>query len=140
MNIDPLLLIYKLLLDQGGDRAPAIERYLEFDISQPASEDDKINEQIIYSTLFNENLPRIERIFINLLEDMRGTPFEQCDTTIDGLALLQSIISTALWKYHQNVGETLEHFARDFDRLDVPEERVRLYKAAGSKGSESLIY
>ena len=49
---------------------------------------------------------------------------------LKGLSALQEIIATALWRHGCAVGKRLESFARDFDRLDVPTERERLYALA----------
>jgi len=46
------------------------------------------------------------------------------------LTIMQHVVAIAMWKYELTVGEPLRGFARQFDRLDVPAERRRLYDIA----------
>lgn len=61
---------------------------------------------------------------------MSGVPYPQCGDFLDALAFIQEISATALWKYRQGVGDAVEDFVRNFDRLDVSDERIRLYDCA----------
>lgn len=65
---------------------------------------------------------------------MVGIPYSQCEKMIDMLAFMQEILAAALWKYNQKVEVDMENFAREFDRLDVEGERVRLYESVQKRG------
>ncbi|HEY8553262.1 MAG TPA: hypothetical protein VIL43_01830, partial [Burkholderiales bacterium] len=78
--------------------------------------------------LFSEKCrSSIENVYRSAMREMRGVPYALAGDTIEALAFLQETIATALWKHRCNVGKTLESFAREFDRLDVREERKRLH-------------
>lgn len=111
-----------------------MERYLSYDGKGALSADDIRNEASAYETLFNRtNKPKIERLYFELLNGMSGVPYDQCGDVLAALEFLQEISAAAQWKYHQNVGGVVEGFVRNFDRLDVPGERVRLYETAQEK-------
>jgi hypothetical protein len=126
-----LLRVYRLFLDKSGHKINWIEQYLGFDDGVALSLDDKRNEQSVYASLFSEEgRLELEQLYLTLISEMKGVPYEHCSGILEALMFLQEISAVALWKYHQNVGEKMELFVRDFDRLDVPSERVRLYKIA----------
>lgn len=126
-----LLLIYRLFLHGGGRKTNWMEQYLSYDDRNVLSSGDMKNEPSMYKAVFSEeNRPKLEKLYLKLLNEMNGAPYQQCRDVLDALAFIQEVSATALWKYHQNVGAVVEEFVRDFDRLDVPEERVRLYEKA----------
>ena len=85
----------------------------------------------MYSALFTgECRLDMETLYLRLLREMRNIPYEQCEDLLEALAFLQQVVATAIWKYHHDVGKHMEAFARDFDRLDVESERMRLYEYA----------
>jgi hypothetical protein len=131
MDNQPLLLIYRLYLDKGGKRSNWIESNLGYDPRKSLSVDDRRNEPETYEAAFSkEYQPIVERLYLQLMDEMKGLRSEQCTDALEALVSLQWIGSLALWKYHQNVGEKFEAFVREFDRLDVPGERLRLYEVA----------
>ena len=126
-----LLLIYRLFLHRGGRKINWMEQYLDDDAGDAPSPDDIRNESNAYEIIFaEEHRPKLEQIYMELLNKMTGIPYGQCEDMFEALAFLQEISATALWKYHQNVGQLVEEFVRDYDRLDVPSERIRLYEEA----------
>lgn len=126
-----LLLIYRLFIGDGGRRVNWIEKRFGFDTGIALSSDDRRNEPGTYEVFFSpEHQAKLEQLYLELLNEMNGVPYQQCGDVLDALAFIQEISAAALWKYRQRVGVTIEEFVRDFDRLDIPEERVRLYKSA----------
>lgn len=131
MNRHSLAAIYRLFLESGEQRICRIEQILGFDGTVTASADDKRNEPQIYADLFAGSCRHdMEVLYVTLLQEMRTSPFEQCDELIAALAFFQLVAATALWKYSIEIGQVLEIFAREFDRLDVASERLRLYRFA----------
>ena len=124
-------IIYHLFLHGGGQHVGWIEKYLEYDDSVELTHDDIRNESGAYESLFDdENRAEFELLYYSLLHGMKELTYEQSGSMLSALEFLQYVVATGLWKYHQNVGKPLEEFAREFDRLDVPAERVRLYEKA----------
>ena len=132
------MLIYRLFLDKGGQRVSWIESHFDFDAGISLSSDDKRNESATYEALFLQgHQAKIEQLYLELLSEMDGVSYQQCGDILDALAFIQEISAIALWKYRQRVGVMIEEFVRDFDRLDVPEERFRLYKSAQKNSEKS---
>lgn len=126
---ESLLLIYSLFLHRGGQKINWIEQYIGYDNRTERSSDDMKNEQSAYEVVFSEkNRPILEQLYMKLQNEMNGVTYQQCGDVLEALAFIQEMSATALWKYHQKVGVIIEDFVRDFDRLDVPEERIRLYQ------------
>lgn len=124
-----LLNIYRLFLNRGGRKINWMEKWLGFDDVAPVSDDDKMNESNTYAVIFSdEHRQEMEQIFQYIINNMKGLSYIQCEDSLEALAFIQEISATGLWKYHQNVGTKIEKFIRDFDRLDVPTERIRLYE------------
>lgn len=135
-----LLLVYRLFLSEGrGKRINWIEQYLGFNGSVGLSADDRRNEPSAYEAIFSEeHRAKLEQLQLKLLNEMNGVPYQQCGDVLEALAFIQEISATALWKYHQSVGAMTEEFVRDFDRLDVSDERVRLYESAQKHWEKSI--
>ncbi|QDQ25889.1 hypothetical protein FNU76_05725 [Chitinimonas arctica] len=124
-----LLLIYSLSLSKARQRVSWLENALGK--AQSISDDDSRNEPGTYAELFaGECGEWLTRLYFELMEGMHGLPYSQCSDRIEALAFLQEIVATAMWKYGLPVSVELEAFAREFDRLDVPDERFRLYEKA----------
>ena len=125
------LLVYRLFLNGGGRKINWMEQYLSYDDSVVLSSDDVKNEPNTFEAIFSEeHRPKLEQLYLELLNEMNGIPYQQCGDMLDALTFIQEISAIALWKYHQNIGPVVEEFVRNFDRLDVPDERVRLYEKA----------
>jgi hypothetical protein len=125
-----MLTIYRLMLTRSSARAALIEERLGFDRNAaPLSEDDSRNERDIYISLFSEDCrPFVEGLVLDMSKELSALPYERSADVLSSLALVQEMIATALWKYKCAVGPRLESFAREFDRLDRDEERLRLYE------------
>ncbi len=127
-----LMTVYRLFLSKGG-RVQWIDQKMDMDCEISLSLDDVRNEHDVYVPLFSEaNRSKVECIYLALLNEMNGASFEQCGEALKALAFLQEVASVALWKYSLNVGGKIEEFIRQFDRLDVPSECIRLYESAQS--------
>ncbi len=132
---DSLAKIYALCIDSGWKRVQAIEQYLDRLGPDHVSIDDRRNEHRIYQELAEKHRAVLDDLFKQLLHDMRAVRYEHASGILDGLDFLQSVVASTLWKHHFTVGDSLERFAREFDRLDVPDERRRLYQLAQNLNS-----
>lgn len=121
--------IYNLIAIRAGMKCPLLEGMIDCKAdTQTHYEDDNLNEHYMYNELFSPVCSTyIMDLFHNLTIKMKHVEFEKAQEAIDGLAFIQIIGATALWKYNCTVDSELEIFVRDFDRLDVQEERRRLY-------------
>jgi hypothetical protein len=127
-----LLDIYRAFYERGRVRICTVERWvaLEGDL-RPLSEDERRNERETYADLFSDECRAdVEFLYQTAMREMRGKPYELSGGVLEALDFLQQVVATALWKYRSSVGETLESFAREFDRLDVEDERRRLHALA----------
>ena len=131
---DDLLLIYRDYVVRTGARAASIEQVLSSPSPLAAlGEDDRRNISVAFQSVFSrESRSFIEKLYTDAMAKMRGQARSASDDSLDGLAFLQEVVATAMWKYRCDVGDELATFARDFDRLDVPSERDRLYARAQS--------
>lgn len=125
-------IIYFLFLFRGGRRSFALESYIGYvDGDLALSDDFARNERDMYTELFS---PGCEEYFSGLFErlsaDMKGLERERSEDILIGLEFVQHSGATALWKFNLELRAELEDFVRDFDRLDVSEERDRLYLLA----------
>jgi hypothetical protein len=127
-----LLLVYRGYAARTGVRVAFLERTMSCP-SEIAhlSDDERRNEPAIYSALFSDECQLfLEEVYENSIGMMRGRPFGDCEDALRGLAFLQEVFATALWRHRQPVAHVLASFAREFDRLDSPAERERLYALA----------
>lgn len=127
-----LLVTYRAFFEQVRIRIAFIERWLSFvGELQPLSEDERRNERETYAGLFSDDCrSSVEELYWTAMREMRGQPYALAGDVVEALAFLQTTVATGLWKHRCKVGETLESFARDFDRLDVHDERKRLHTLA----------
>ena len=131
---DHLLVVYRGYAERTRTRVAFIDQA----ISCPAeigslSDDERRNEPTTYAALFSDECRSfLEDLYEEAMRMMRGRPLVDCEDTVKGLAFLQEVAATALWRHQYPVGDTLASFAREFDRLDVPSERERLHARAQS--------
>lgn len=118
---------YALHVDRGGTRVPVVEQHFDMHNPTSISVDDRRNEHEIYQALMQNDGKAVKQLFNALLTDMRSVSYEHASGIMDALDFLQHVLTTAMWKHHVPVDQRLERFAREFDRLDVPAERRRLY-------------
>jgi hypothetical protein len=132
MCIELLLISYKLFLERTDLRIAFIEQCLKIPIeSTHISEDERRNLPNLYEANFSTGcLPYVEKLHSDAMEKMRNLSYDQSSDILNGLMFIQEVVATALWKYHCDVGQFLESFARQFDRLDLPVERQWLYDQA----------
>lgn len=122
--------LYGLQLDRGLKRSAAIETYLAIQVPRLITLDDHRNEPDTYEKLFSPECRwYVEKMYSVMMGKLKIYSYQECGESLEALAVLQEIISIALWKYRKDVGDQLERFAREFDRLDVREERRRLYES-----------
>ncbi|MGQ0595704.1 hypothetical protein [Aquabacterium sp.] len=123
--------VYLRSLRHGARRIDSIEQYLGVAIDQVDAGQLQVGIDAAYSDLFNGvGRVEVEGLYDELRGALIGKSFEQCADILDGLSFLQELVAMALWKYQVDVGERLEGFARNFDRLDVQDERRRLHQEA----------
>ena len=122
--------LYGIYAADGWARIPTVERYLGITAPDSLSVDDRRNERDLYQELVMAHPEALSDAFHKMLGGMTGLSYEESNGLLDGLRFLQNIIALALWKHELPVSDTLEAFARKFDRLDVPHVRRRLYEQA----------
>lgn len=116
-------------------RSAFLEHAMRFESLDLISIDDERNESDLYGVVFKPDKANyVAELHEGLMRNMQGKAFGECSDQIAGLMFLQELIATAMWKYRIDVGENLKCFAQQFDRLDVLEEKMRLYDIA-NKGS-----
>jgi hypothetical protein len=128
-----LTTIYGLFVHRDGKRLPIVERYLGILVPPTVSVDDRRNERATYEELAGKYRDTLDDLLRHLLREMQMVSYEQSAELLDGAEFLQLVVSSTLWRYHFHLNDLLEQFARDFDRLDIPDERFRLYQFARNK-------
>ncbi|MEB0048718.1 MULTISPECIES: hypothetical protein [unclassified Pseudomonas] len=125
-------IIYFLFVHQKGRRLSVLEfciNYIDGDLA--FSEDFLRNEPAMYEELFSlECKGYMLDLLEKLMTEMKVLRFEESGEVLDGLEFVQNVGATALWKFNCNLSSEVESFVREFDRLDVVEERERLYSLA----------
>lgn len=125
-------IIYMLFIRQEGQGSDFLERcigYVAGDII--FSDDDLRNESFMYGELFSSKCSGyIFDLFKRSMAEMKGLGYEESKDILDGLDFIQRVGATALWKFNFSLSQDMERFVRDFDRLDVADERKRLYLLA----------
>ncbi|MGZ0713734.1 hypothetical protein [Pseudomonas palleroniana] len=125
-------IIYFLFVHQKARRLYVLEFCINYiDGNLVFSEDFLRNESAMYEELFSLQCKRyVLDLLEKLMNEMKGLKFEESGEVLDGLEFVQHVGATALWRFHCNLDSGLERFVREFDRLDVVEERERLYSLA----------
>jgi hypothetical protein len=128
---DNLFSVYQVFLFEGGERVGYLEDRFGFFPNQTVLIDERRNIKNSYALLFSgENKRRLEELYFDAMKEMEGADYDRCDHILRALEFIQQISATAMWRYGQSVSQVMEDFVRDFDRLDVPAERHRLYEVA----------
>lgn len=124
--------IYRAYRTRTGARIAFIEERLAGqDLATEPTVDEQRNEPTVYTALFSDECrPEVEDFFREALRRMHGKSFSRSEDDLNALAFLQHVVAAAMWKHHCAAGDMLETFARDFDRLDVESERMRLHLRA----------
>jgi hypothetical protein len=134
--LDAFRKVYDLSVSRSGMRVPVIERYLGILNPSDVTTDDQRNEPAFYLELAQDDGQILEDCLSVLLGSLRERPYEETTDTMGGIIFLQAVVSDVLWRYGMRVAARLESFAREYDRLDVPDVRLNLYKLA--RGDESI--
>lgn len=132
-----ILLAYKRFASETSTKIPALEECL-LRANIVGFDDDLaslwMNETYIYTAIFsNECRHEVEELFRRTLREMHGIPISDSAEKILLLAFIQDLGAKGLWKFHLDIGDILDSFVREFDRLDVPSEQVRLHAWAQTK-------
>ena len=126
-----LAAIYRTQAVRGSARVLSLEEALGFEGDVAPSEDDLRNERINFERLFSgECNGYADGLYREAMSRLWGKPIGEAENELRVLAYLQNLVAVALWKHGLAPSETLEGFARQFDRLDVESERRRLYEIA----------
>ena len=125
-------IIYFLFVSQGGRRLSVLESCINYvDGTFVFSEDFLRNEPAMYEELFSlECKGQVLVLLEKLMAEMKVLRFEESGEVLDGLEFVQNVGATALWRFNCKLDSEVESFVREFDRLDVVEERERLYLLA----------
>jgi len=100
------------------------------------SVDDHRNEPRTYASLFSEECRHtVDELLRLAMMQMRGATYAQSEDALECLSFLQEVISTAMWIHRCTVGQQLGSFARDYERLDLQEERKRIHAQAQTPSS-----
>lgn len=131
MCTETLAIIYRTQAARGCPRAQLLEEILGFEEGTTASEDDLRNERHNFQRLFSgECKGFVDGLYRDAMSRLSGKQYGEAEDELRVLAYLQNLVAAALWKHGLEPGETLEGFARQFDRLDVESERHRLHDLA----------
>lgn len=124
--------IYCVFANQEGARIPLLEQYIKCTEGVVFfSEDYLRNETLIYKDLFSGECDAyVNGLLQGFLKEMKVLTFDESWEVLEAVTFLQGVAATALWKFGCNLNSELESFVREFDRLDVVEERKRLYLLA----------
>ena len=127
--------IYIMNIQNGGRKNFILEKYffnkylLEYKKNHTTYPSHK--EEDLFLLFFNEEcLFVLDELYEYLMNQMSNKNYEDCFDVIEALEFIQFICAKAMWKYHLKINETLEDFTRDFDRLDLVSEKIRLYNIA----------
>lgn len=97
----------------------------------PVTREEQRNEKMAYLEVFSlECRAEVEVMYRASISQLRLNVFQESIDTLNALMFLQEIVATALWKHNCQVGAELENFARTYDRLDTPSDRLRLHLEA----------
>lgn len=129
---EALALLYRIHRSHGYRRSAFIEEALSgADVTGPPSFDDLRNDREAYATLFGAGgSPDVESVYRAAIARLRTVPFEEAEDLIAGLYFMRRLISTAYFRWDHAIVPDLADFARDYERLDLAEERRRLHAEA----------
>lgn len=133
--LDHLQNMYRLYIERRGARSSLVERRIGLQSVTSPTVDGMRNEPESYRIVFDAaNGSFMTDLLESLLNSMKGKRFEECNDELAGLRFVQAISITALSLRQGAPSDRLGKFARDFDRMDVPEIRHKLYNSAQEEG------
>lgn len=124
---------YRLFFSRTDINVPPLEEYA---IAHGIRLEDKetfssMSDQEVYASIFSAKCRRdVEEIFTSALRAMQKKSITESTNEILLLTFMQDAGAMGLWKYHLDVGDILEPFVREFDRLDMRSEQFRLHQWA----------
>lgn len=132
MCTECLRIAYRGFVNRTNDRSAFVEQAIAMDgTPTELTADEKRNDKQTHTALFGDKCRgTVQELLRSAISELRTLPFERSDDVLTGVTFVQELVATALWKYQCNVGSFLESFAREFDRLDVDEEKMRFYRTA----------
>jgi hypothetical protein len=136
---EALVNIYALHFEDTKRRLVRIERHLGISHIPRITTDLRRNAADVYRSLCDGACNALLTLFNKLLRDAQTVNYSESDEILEAFEFVQLIAATALWKYRIPIPEILERFAREFDRLDVPSERRRLYDFARQSSTPSQL-
>ncbi|KAA0978049.1 hypothetical protein [Pseudomonas sp. ANT_H12B] len=121
--------IYFIFVHQNGRRLLAFESCINYiDGDLVFLEDFLRNEPAMYEELFSPGCNGYVLVLLKkLMTEMKELKLEDSGEVLDGIEFIQNVGATALWKFKCDLTAELDSFVREYDRLDVAEERKRLY-------------
>ncbi|NWB97036.1 hypothetical protein HX882_14145 [Pseudomonas gingeri] len=122
-------IIYMLFVLRKAKRVAFVEFCIKYTGEQAGFLEDHLrNESLMYEQLFSSKCKGyVLDFFERLMAEMRGLKYEDSNGILEALEFFQEVGAIALWKYNCNLDPKIDSFVRGFDRLDVGEERKRLY-------------
>ncbi|MBC3387483.1 hypothetical protein [Pseudomonas sp. SWRI179] len=125
-------IVYYLFLRKGWRRISILESCISYsDGAEVFSEDLLRNEFMTYEKIFSSECEGyVLDLFRKFMSELGEVRLEDSGEVLDVLELMQSICATALWKFNCELPPEMDYFVREFDRLDDPEEKERLYMSA----------
>lgn len=127
-----IFLAYQKFVTRTSSRIPKLEQYMRaHDIALDDFSDESINDLDLCHAIFSPDCRcELENIFRTSLNEIQTASFSGSEDDVLLLVFIQDLAARGLWKYHLDVGDLLDNFAREFDRLDVPSEQARLFEWA----------
>lgn len=129
MCVESLAIVYKIHLAHGNARLKTLEDLLACYSCEPLSENDLRNEKKHFDRIYSDECKSlVNKLFESAINRLAKEPYCKEGEEISMLVFLQEISAKAMWKFHIKLVDSLEKFVREFDRLDMEEERRRLYE------------
>jgi hypothetical protein len=121
--------IYEIAIANGAERSLLVEKKLGLRSPISPTRDAILNERESYAALFgNECSHLCEGLLMESFSDLKNTALGYSNEIFDSLILLQFIFARAMWKYNIDLEPSVEKFTKEYDRLDVFDEKKRLWE------------
>jgi hypothetical protein len=102
----------------------ASEQLLDF-LSQHSEIDIRRSLQCTYIEIFRREEYLVVELS-NLMNILKYEAKESDHYIFNDIEFFQQVVSTALWKYNLPIHEQLENFAREFDRIDDENMKIKI--------------
>lgn len=124
--------IYITYVSGGGQAVDYVECYFGINVEHDSlpTGDSGVEQRTAYKHLFsNDCISVLCEFYAELAEKIVSVRYENSTDLLNAFSFLQWVLATGLWKFKAKLSSDLERFTRNFDRLDVESERVRLYES-----------